>query len=34
MTSDIKTKKDENKKQTSFQRGESANESKNCQKSR
>ena len=34
MTFDIKTKKDENEKQTSFQRGESADESKNRQKSK
>ena len=34
MTFDIKIKKDENKKQTSFQRGESANKSKNRQKSK
>ena len=34
MTFDIKTKKNENEKQTSFQRSESANESKNRQKSK
>ena len=34
MTFDIKTKKDENEKQMSFQRGESANKSKNRQKSK
>ena len=34
MTSDIKTKKDKDEKQTSFQRDESANELKNRQKSR
>ena len=34
MTFDIKAKKNENKKQTSFQRGENANESKNRQKSK
>ena len=32
MTFDIRTKKDEDEKQASFQRGESANESKNRQK--
>ena len=32
MTFDIKTKKDKNEKQTLFQRGESADELKNCQK--
>ena len=32
MTFDIKTKKNENEEQTSFQRGKSANELKNCQK--
>ena len=32
MTFDIKTKKNENEKQTSFQRDESANELKNRQK--
>ena len=34
MTSDIKTKKDENEKQTLFQRDENADESKNRQKSK
>ena len=34
MTFDIKTKKNENEEQTSFQRDENANESKNRQKSR
>ena len=34
MTFDIKTKKNEDEKQTLFQRDESANESKNRQKSR
>ena len=34
MTFDIKTKKNENEKQTSFQRGKNANESKNHQKSK
>ena len=34
MTFDIKTKKNENEKQASFQRGESADESKNHQKSK
>ena len=32
MTSDIKTKKNENEKQALFQRDENANESKNRQK--
>ena len=34
MTFDIKTKKDENEKQMSFQRDENANKSKNRQKSK
>ena len=34
MTSDIKTKKNENEKQTSFQRDKNANELKNRQKSK
>ena len=34
MTFDIKTKKNENEKQTSFQRKKSANKLKNRQKSR
>ena len=34
MTFDIRAKKDKNEKQTSFQRGESADESKNHQKSK
>ena len=34
MTSDIRTKKIENEKQTSFQRDENADESKNRQKSK
>ena len=34
MTSDIKIKKNENEKQTSFQRDKNANESKNHQKSK
>ena len=34
MTSGIKARKNENEEQTSSQRDESANKSKNCQKSR
>ena len=34
MTSDIKAKKDENEKQTSFQHDENANKLKNRQKSK